>query len=216
MTIILLGINCILGMVMMLAIAMLYHRFNVIEKGVQAYLNPKVYASKSQTWFIESLVQKYEELDKKVDVIYLESMVKTHFNQQYIGRFSYLGVETMAIKTKYVMWGILFIQATNKMLWPLDLGTSHGIVMGVNTLLCMTVTISSLLIHVESRKKLLCLKLSDYLLHRYPLLKKQHTKAKSVQRQFEKEKTKQVVTEDTFTLNEQDIKCLLEQFNSHP
>ena len=90
---------------------MVEHKFKTIEMSLPMYHNKRTYKTKANMEFIESIVNIYQKLaldtDEEPD---LESAIKRKLQHEYIGKFPYISVKNVAIKSRHLMWAILGLE----------------------------------------------------------------------------------------------------------
>lgn len=219
---ILLGVNVLIATSVILATAMILNYFKVIEKGTNLYLNQKAYAPFRQIKFIKDLLERYKMLQLQGATIDLENMIKVYLYKQKIGKFKYLMVQSIAGKGKYMMWGILSLQIIIEVLGEHP-GTSNlqFIFIVTSAMQCLFVTLSHVVINIEDKREECVLKLRDYILHTYPMKKKNLEKQEvkifmeALDVEIDEQLLRQEEKTEMYELNEEDIRHLIQQFDKN-
>lgn len=86
---------------------MVEHKFASIQASLGMYCSKRIYKTKADIHFIESMIESYNNLcsdtDEEPD---LPSAISLKLHKEYIGRFSYVSVMNIANKARHLMWGI--------------------------------------------------------------------------------------------------------------
>ena len=98
-------------------------------------------------------------------------MIKSSLLKEYIGKFTFIGVNNVANKAKYIMWGIITLERTIACIN--NIATSvEGIVISISSiLLAIGVEIFTIVRALEEKKEATIVLVEDYILNTYPLQK---------------------------------------------
>lgn len=180
---VLFAVNTMLALAIAFATTMLQNHFSKIEKSIQTYLNPKAYKPESEVAFIRDLIEKYQKSyeaheDANIDV---ESMIQVAFYKEKVGKFSYAMVQNIAVKSRLVMWVILFMQITLEILSTRPgQSISNFILIVMSTVLCIMTTFLGIFKNVAEEREQLFIKLQDFIINTYPTEMKWKDKQKDV------------------------------------
>lgn len=186
---VLFGINTMLALAVAFTTTMLQNHFNKIDRSMQVYLNPKAYKTESDTAFIRNLIDKYQKAYKAQDGVYidLEAMIQVAFYGKKVGKFSYAVVQNIAIKSKLVMWGILFVQIAFEILSVAPGQSIPKFFFIVSSIiLCVIITFLGILKNINEEREQLFVKIQDYIKNTYPAEMNGKDKQKDVKALLEK------------------------------
>lgn len=180
---VLFGINAVMALIVTFTTRMLQNHFNKINKSIQIYLNPKAYKTESEIDFIRSLIEKYQRIyeAQNGENIEVETMIQNAFYEKRIGRFAYITVQNIALKSKLIMWGILSIQVLMEILGKAP-GSSitNFIFIIASTILCLIISLMSVIRNVSEEREQLFIKIQDFVMNTYPTEMKWKDKQKDV------------------------------------
>lgn len=168
---VLFGINTMLALAVAFTTTMLQNHFNKIQRSMQIYLNSKAYKTESDIAFIRDLIDKYQKAYKaqngtNIDV---EAMIQVAFYEKKIGKFPYAIVQNINIKSKLVMWGILFVQISFEILSRTPGQSIPNFIFIVSsTILCVIITFLGILKSVNEKREQLFVQIQDYITNTYP------------------------------------------------
>lgn len=220
---VLFGANIILALLSGLAIAMVQHHFNRIEKSIRIYGDPKAYKPRSNIVFIETVINTIRELgEKELKGEYIQRIIHQCFMEQKIGYFSCKWTQNIAIKGKFIMWVILGIQIAIEILGksPGNSVSNFIFIVG-STLLCLFFSLVGIVKNIgEYRMNLLC-KVQDYIMNTYPVELANKNKSKDIQELLDKidkidigiESTEQNKVASEIGLKETDIRVFLQRLD---
>ena len=107
MLITLFAFEIILIVLTMLTTHMVEHKFASIQASLGMYCSKRTYKTKADINFIEMMIAEYNHLcsdtDEEPD---LPSAISLKLHKEYIGRFTYVAIKNIAIKSRHLMWGI--------------------------------------------------------------------------------------------------------------
>lgn len=167
---ILLGVNITLGVITVFATSMIQNHFKKIDRSIQIYTDKKVYKSKSDIYFLASLLEKYKLISQynKHDVDIMVMVTKTFYEEQ-IGRFKYTKVQSIATKGKVIMWGVLASQMGVQLLRGTITYSEISFIMIIaNSIICMLVALVGVIKSIPEEREKLFIKLEDYIVNIYP------------------------------------------------
>lgn len=173
---VLFGINVLLCITTFLATSMLQNHFKKIHRSMTIYLDSKAYKPSSEISFLTKVLKRYQELSHGregqatiVPHIDVEVMLHKALYEEKIGKFSYLGVQTMAVKGKVIMWAIVVVQIGLEIAGG-EPGRSlnNFIFIVASTLICMLVTLYAIIKSVPEHREQLIVKVHDYIVNTYP------------------------------------------------
>ena len=180
---VLFGINIVLALVIAFTTRMLQNHFSKLSKSVDIYLNPKAYKPESEIAFIRDLIEKYKYAYEagENEHIEVETMIQNAFYKLRIGKFSYTTIQNMALKCKFIMWGILFIQVCIEILSNTPgKSISNFIFIIASTVLCIMIALMSILKNVVEQREQFFIKVQDFIVNIYPTQMKWKDKEKDV------------------------------------
>ncbi|MGL4736132.1 MAG: hypothetical protein ACRCW2_01640 [Cellulosilyticaceae bacterium] len=191
---VLFGVNVFICIITFLATSMLQNHFNKIHRSMAIYLDTKAYRPNSEVSFINKVLTRYQELsssqsEEKVIVPHIDVEVMIHkaLYEEHIGKFSYLGVQSMANKGKVVMWGILIVQiALDIMSGQPGRSVINFIFIVASTALCMVATLYSIIKSVCDKREQLVIKVHDYVVNTYPVDLLERTKQQEIKELMER------------------------------
>lgn len=158
------------------------------------YLDTKAYKPNSEVSFITKVLKRYQELSRNqtaeqaiVPHIDVEVMIHKALYEENIGKFSYLGVQSIAIKGKVIMWAILIVQiALEIMSGQPGRSVVNFIFIVGSTMLCMVVTLYSIVKSVLDKREQLVVKVHDYVVNTYPVDLLERTKQQEIKELMER------------------------------
>lgn len=111
MLIALLIFNIILIGLTIFTTEMVEHKFYRIYASLDAYYSKRTYKTHKDIEFIEAIINDYKRLLSDTDEEpELMSAINIRLHKEYIGRFSYIAVKNIAVKSKHLMWGIFLAE----------------------------------------------------------------------------------------------------------
>lgn len=167
----LLAINIVLSFIILLATSMIQNHFKRIDRSMEIYADKKIYKSRSDTLFLDILLEKYKLIVgyNKNSNVDMAMMIHKAFCEAYIGRFKYTKVQSIANKGKIVMWGMLIIQIGLELLKGVEAYSKIGFILIIaNSLLCMLITLIGVIKGILEERERLTIKLADYIVNTYP------------------------------------------------
>ena len=180
---VLFGINTILALVIAFTTHMLQNHFNKISKSMDIYLNPKAYKPESEIAFIRDLIEKYKHAYEAEGNghIEVETMIQNAFYKLRIGKFSYITIQNIALKCKFIMWGIFFIQICMEILSNTPgRSISNFILIISSTILCVIIALMSIFRNIVEQREQLFIKVQDFIVNTYPTEMKWKDRQKDV------------------------------------
>lgn len=180
---VLFGINTILALVVAFTTHMLQNHFSKIGKSVDIYLNRKAYKPESEIAFIRDLIEKYKHAYEAGENghIEVETMIQNAFYKLRIGKFSYITVQNIALKCKFIIWGIFFIQICMEILSNTPgRSISNFILIIASTILCIIIALMSIFRNIIEQREQLFIKIQDFIVNTYPTQMKWKDKQKDV------------------------------------
>lgn len=168
---VLLAINIGISFIILLAISMIRNHFKKIDRSMRIYADKKTYKSKSDTLFLDSLIEKYRVIVgyNKNNNIDVQMMIHKSFCEENIGRFKYTGVQSIANKGKIVMWGVLISQIGLELLKGVASYSKISFAMIIaNSLICMLITLIGVIKGIPEEREKLIIELTDYIVNTYP------------------------------------------------
>lgn len=223
---VLFGINALLALIVTFTTRMLQNHFEKINKSIQVYLNPKAYKTESEIDFIRNLIDKYQRVfeAQNGENIEVETMVQNAFYEKRIGRFSYITIQNIALKSKLVMWGVLSIQVFIEILSKSP-GSSikNFIFIIASTILCLIISLMGVIKNIVEEREQLFIKIQDFMINTYPSEMKWKDKQKDVKallariEELEAELEQYHMGNEKLSqatqINEEDIKILLSKID---
>lgn len=223
---VLFGINALLALIVTFTTRMLQNHFEKINKSIQVYLNPKAYKTESEIDFIRNLIDKYQRVfeAQNGENIEVETMVQNAFYEKRIGRFSYIMIQNIALKSKLVMWGVLSIQVFIEILSKSP-GSSikNFIFIIASTILCLIISLMGVIKNIVEEREQLFIKIQDFMINTYPSEMKWKDKQKDVKallariEELEAELEQYHMGNEKLSqatqINEEDIKILLSKID---
>lgn len=223
---VLFGINALLALIVTFTTRMLQNHFEKINKSIQVYLNPKAYKTESEIDFIRNLIDKYQRVfeAQNGENIEVETMVQNAFYEKRIGRFSYIMIQNIALKSKLVMWGVLSIQVFIEILSKSP-GSSikNFIFIIASTILCLIISLMGVIKNIVEEREQLFIKIQDFMINTYPSEMKWKDKQKDVKALLARIEELEAELEQyhmgneklpqATQINEEDIKILLSKID---
>ncbi|MDA3730479.1 hypothetical protein PBV87_03025 [Niameybacter massiliensis] len=223
---VLFGINALLALIVTFTTRMLQNHFEKINKSIQVYLNPKAYKTESEIDFIRNLIDKYQRVfeAQNGENIEVETMVQNAFYEKRIGRFSYITIQNIALKSKLVMWGALSIQVFIEILSKSP-GSSikNFIFIIASTILCLIISLMGVIKNIVEEREQLFIKIQDFMINTYPSEMKWKDKQKDVKALLARIEELEAELEQyhmgneklpqATQINEEDIKILLSKID---
>lgn len=191
---VLFGVNVLICIITFLTTSMLQNHFNKIHRSMVIYLDNRAYRPNSEVSFVNKVLSRYQELSSNrteeeaiVPHIDVEVMIYNALYEEHIGKFSYLGVQSMATRGKVVMWAILVIQIALEIMGGQP-GRSvvNFIFIVASTLICMIVTLYSIIKSVPEKRQQLVVKVHDYIVNTYPVDLLERTKQQEIKELMER------------------------------
>ncbi|MGL4345252.1 MAG: hypothetical protein ACRCTE_08650 [Cellulosilyticaceae bacterium] len=170
------AVNVLLCVITFLTTSMLQNHFHRIHRSISIYLDAKAYKPNSEIAFISKVLKRYQEISCNcedqtaiVPHVDVEVMINKALYEEKIGRFSYLGVQSIATRAKVVMWAILVIQIALEILSTAP-GSSipNFIFVVASTVVCILATLYTILKSVPEKRTQLIVKVHDYVVNTYP------------------------------------------------
>ena len=223
---VLFGINALLALIVTFTTRMLQNHFEKINKSIQVYLNPKAWETESEIDFIRNLIDKYQRVfeAQNGENIEVETMVQNAFYEKRIGRFSYITIQNIALKSKLVMWGALSIQVFIEILSKSP-GSSikNFIFIIASTILCLIISLMGVIKNIVEEREQLFIKIQDFMINTYPSEMKWKDKQKDVKALLARIEELEAELEQyhmgneklpqATQINEEDIKILLSKID---
>lgn len=230
-----LGINIGLSFIILFTNSMIQNHFKKIHRNISVYADKKVYKSQTDTQFLDTLLERYYLIigynQQELDV---EVLVSKSFYEERVGKFRYTLIESIAIHGKAVMWTLMASQIGIELLTQLPSYPKRDFIMIIaNTLLCMIITLMSVIRSVPEEREKLITRISDYVVNTYPAevewqkqqqnIRKLEQKIEELQEELEssckepkinkvQESKKEVIESKKELLKERDIVTLLDKF----
>ena len=151
---------------------MIERKYKEIERGTYIYTDKRAYRTKQSVAFVDDILKRYQQYTNAEDTDPdLYSMIKSSLLKEYIGKFTFIGVNNVANKAKYIMWGIITLELTIACIN--NIATSlEGIVISISSiLLAIGVEIFTIVRALEEKKEATIVLVEDYILNTYPLQK---------------------------------------------
>lgn len=173
-------------LIIVLCHIMLEQKYKLIEKSTHIYTNKRAYRTQQSVAFVDDILKRYHQCSSQGnEALDLYSMIKSSLVKEYIGKFTFIGINNVAHKAKYIMWGIIALEMAIG--YINNVATSlEGIVVIISSiLLAIGVEIFILIKALEEKKEATIVLLEDYILNEYPLqvnkrVKNDHTKERKV------------------------------------
>ena len=156
---------------------MLEKKYKEIEKSIQIYTSKRAYRTKQSVAFIADILDRHEKYVNEEDqVTDLYSMIKSSLLKEYIGKFTFIGVNNVANKAKYIMWGIIILEMAIGFINNINTSLEGIIVIISSILLAIGVEIFIIVKALEEKKEAMIVLVEDYILNTYPLQTNNKTK----------------------------------------
>ncbi len=169
MIISLFAIEFILASLTVFTTLMLSHKFNGIEKSLGIYGNAKAYRTQSKVAFIDKVLSKYKECaDKLGEDLNVESIVKAELYKEYIGKFSFTTVKSIALKTTRVMWGIIVLQGGVAFAMQTVHEVATIVMITTSILLSISIEMFKFIKGIEDQSDVIIMLVQDYITNVYP------------------------------------------------
>ena len=168
MLIALLMFEIILAALIILTTCMVENKFKYIKESLKMYNDAKAYTTEERVAFIEAIIKRYEcGLEETKTLPDIDSIVKTHLSNEYIGKFPYVSVKSIATKLKQVMWGIIVIEilviAINQQGATLDV----VIIASLSAILTVGIEFYTVIRGLEEKSEDIITEVSDYVVNTY-------------------------------------------------
>lgn len=219
------GVNIVLALGVGLTTAMLQNHFNKIKNSLSIYANPKAYKPESNIAFISNLIEYFKSTAECDDeLLDIQSIIYDRFTEEKIGAFPYLVVQAIAIKGKFIIWGVLAIQIMIEFMstHPGESITDFIYIVS-STLICMVVTLADVIKSIHEQRMQLIENVQNYILEIYPNELAKRRKNKAYQELLEKLDRieseqgglfqKEQEEEEVHWLAENDIKAFLQEMD---
>ncbi len=175
---------------------MLEKKYQEIEKSTQIYTSKRAYRTKRSIAFIADILKRYQKyISEEHQVPDLYSMIKSSLLKEYIGKFTFIGVNNVANKAKYIMWGIIVLEMAIGFINNITTSLEGIIVIISSILLAIGVEIFVIVKALEEKKEAMVVLVEDYILNTYPLQTNNQTKVNNSKEDkiLEQEQVKELI-----------------------
>lgn len=170
MLIALLITELIIAAVIVFTTYMIYHKFKGIEKGVGMYSNARAYKTESQVAFIEKVMIRYKGCIQSMgEEVNIESIVKALLYKEYIGKFPFATVKSVALKATRLMWGIVLVEASIAFINQMMHETHTILVITTSILLVIATEMFKYIKGVEDQQEVVSMIVQDYVMNVHPV-----------------------------------------------
>ena len=170
MLIFLLVFEVILISITVLCHIMIEKKYKEIERGASIYTDKRAYRTQSSVAFLDHVLKRYQEYTiEKGEVPDLYSMIKANLLREYIGKFTFVGVNNVANKAKYIMWGIIILEFAIALMNSITTSLEGIFVIASSILLAIGIEIYTIVKALEEKKEATIVLVEDYILNTYPL-----------------------------------------------
>lgn len=181
MLITLFAFEIILMILTMFTTHMVEHKFEGIRVSLGMYCSKRAYKTKADIDFIETIINEYKRLcsdtDEEPD---LPSAISLKLHKEYIGRFTYVSIKNIAIKVRYLMWGIvgieILIAGINKTFYT----TVTLVIIFLSLLLTLAMCFYGIIKGLNEKQETLIDEVTHYIKNVYPLEVQKQKKAAEV------------------------------------
>ena len=170
MLLFLLVFELILISVTVLCHIMIEKKYKEIERGASIYTDKRAYRTQSSVAFMDHILKRYQEYAmEEGEVPDLYSMIKANLLKEYIGKFTFIGVNNVANKAKYIMWGIIALELVIALINNITTSLEGIFVIASSILLTLGIEIYTIVKALEEKKEATIVLVEDYILNTYPL-----------------------------------------------
>lgn len=182
--------------IIVLSHVMLEKKYREVEKSIQIYTSKRAYRTKQSIAFIDDIIKRHVEfVEQKNELPDLYSMIKSSLLREYIGKFTFIGVNNIAHKGKYIMWGIIVLEMTIGCINNVAISLEGIVVIISSILLAIGVETFVIIKALEEKKEATIVLVEDYILNAYPLEANKQTKTNNAKEQkfLEEGQAKQLI-----------------------
>lgn len=170
MLIYLLLFEVILAALIILTVCMVEQKYKEISISLGLYKNNRAYKTQEKIAFIENIIEKYQVCKlQSEDQVDLESMIKSALGKEQIGKFTYIGVRSIALNGKHMMWAIIGLELLIVLLNKLGASLLVVSVMGGSILLTIFIEMFLIIRALDEKKEALITDVEDYVRNTYPI-----------------------------------------------
>lgn len=198
---ILLGFQIIIVGITVLATHMIEHKFKMIQASLEMYCSKRVYKTKANIDFIESIIKEYIRLhsdtDEEPD---LPSAINIKLHKECIGRFSYDAIKNLALKTRHMMWGVVGIQCL--ITW-INQGFNERYTLGIlfgSLIITIIMCLYGIIKGIAEKQEMLIDEITHYVKNVYPIEVKKQNK-EIISHKISKEMDKNMTQKSTIKEN---------------
>ncbi len=170
MLVFLLIFEIVIAFSIVLSHIMIGEKYKEIEKSTQFYMDKRTYRTEKRIAFTDDVIKKYlrfiEQRDELPD---LYSMLKSSLLRSSIGKFTFIGVNNVANKAKYIMWGVIMLEMAIGFMNNTVTSLEGIIVIISSMLLAIGMEIFIIVKALEEKKEAIIVLVEDYVLNAYPL-----------------------------------------------
>lgn len=149
---------------------MIEKKYKEIERGASIYTDKRAYRTQSSVAFMDYVLKRYQEYTiEEGGVPDLYSMIKVNLLKEYIGKFTFIGVNNVANKAKYIMWGIIALELVIALFNNIATSLEGIFVIVSSILLTIGIEIYTIVKALEEKKEATIVLVEDYILNTYPL-----------------------------------------------
>ena len=171
-------------LIIILSHIMLEKKYKEVEKSIQIYTSRRAYRTKQSIAFIDDIIKRHIEfVEQKNESPDLYSMIKSSLLREHIGKFTFIGVNNIAHKAKYIMWGIIVLEITIGCINNVAISLEGIVVIISSILLAIGVEIFIIIKALEEKKEATIVLVEDYILNAYPLQANKQTKTNNSKEQ---------------------------------
>ncbi|ADZ82791.1 hypothetical protein [Cellulosilyticum lentocellum] len=175
---------------------MLEKKYKEIERSTHIYTNKRAYRTEESIAFIDDIIKRYQKFtDQENESPDVYSMIKSSLLKEYIGKFTFIGVNNVAHKSKYVMWGIIVLEMAIGYINNVTTSFEGVVVIISSILLAIGAEMYIIIKALEEKKEAIIVSVEDYILNAYPLHVNKEVKVNNIGQEtvLEKEQTKELV-----------------------
>ena len=170
MLIFLLVFEVIIISITVLCHIMIEKKHKEIERGASIYTDKRAYRTQSSVAFMDHVLKRYQEYTiEEGDVPDLYSMIKANLLKENIGKFTFIGVNNVANKAKYIMWGIVALELVIALFNNTTTSLEGIFVITSSILLAIGIEIYTIVKALEEKREATIVLVEDYILNTYPL-----------------------------------------------
>ncbi|WP_070000679.1 hypothetical protein [Cellulosilyticum sp. I15G10I2] len=160
----------ILAAIIIFTTYMMSNKFKGIEISLGIYSSPRAYKTQSHVAFIEKVIKKYKEcIDTIGEEANIESIIKSTLYKEYIGKFPFAAVKSIALKATRVMWGIIFLEGIVAFINNTTHEVPTILIITTSILLTIMIEMFKYIKSVEDQNDVVIMLVQDYLLNVYPM-----------------------------------------------